>query len=211
MTERVVTGEDFDVRAATWDADPQKVERAHKTAAAIRTVVPDLATSRVLEYGCGTGLLGFALRPSVAEVTLADRSEGMLEEAKRKITASGMTNLTAVRLDLLSDPVPKERFDLICSLLTLHHVPDTAALLRAFHAMLPPGGRVCLADLDAEDGSFHGLDVDVHHGFDRAALGAQLEAAGFRRVLFQTVFEIEKARAVGVRRYSVFMVTAVRG
>ena len=199
---------DFDAKAATWDADPQKVARARRVAAFIAARVPDLAGRRVLEYGCGTGLLGFALRPRVAAVTMADSSEGMLEELRRKIAASGLDGLTPLRLDLATDPPPPDRFGLICSLMTLHHVPDTAGLLRAFRGLLEPGGVVGLSDLDAEDGSFHGAGVPVHHGFDRRALRAQLEAAGFRDVVFETVAEVEKGAAGTARRYPLFLVTA---
>jgi len=199
---------DFDSRAATWDADPRKVERARRTAEAIARRVPALAGRRVLEYGCGTGLLGFALRPQVAAVTMADSSPGMLEELGRKIAASGLSGLTPLRLDLATDPPPAERFDLICSLMTLHHVPDTAALLRAFRDLLTPAGVVCLADLDAEDGTFHPPGVEVHHGFDRGALAEKLDAAGFRDARFETVFEIAKETPGGARSYPVFLVTA---
>lgn len=199
---------DFDAKAATWDSNPQTVERARKVAEALAATVPGLGGRTVLEYGCGTGLLGFALRPHVAAVTMADASEGMLGELRRKIAASGLTGLRPLRLDLATDPPPAERFDLVCSLMALHHVPDTAGLLRAFRGLLAPGGMVGLADLDREDGSFHGPGVEVHHGFDRAELGEALRDAGFDGVRFQTVFEIARDGAAGPRRYPVFLATA---
>jgi hypothetical protein len=48
--------------------------------------------------------------------------------------------------------------------------------------MLGPGGRVCPADLDAEDGSFHGPEVEVHHGVARATVRTWLAAAGVAAV-----------------------------
>jgi 2-polyprenyl-3-methyl-5-hydroxy-6-metoxy-1,4-benzoquinol methylase len=202
---------DFDGRAATWDDDPMKVERATRVAAAIAARVPDLAERRVLEYGCGTGLLGFALRPAARAVTLADNSTGMLEVLRRKISASGLDGLTPLQLDLSTDRPPAGQFDLVCSLMALHHVPDTEGLLRAFHGLLSAGGVVSLADLDAEDGSFHGPEVDVHHGFDRTALARRLEAAGFRGAEFDTVFHVARDTPVGTRSYPVFLVTARKG
>jgi 2-polyprenyl-3-methyl-5-hydroxy-6-metoxy-1,4-benzoquinol methylase len=199
---------DFDARAATWDSDPQKVDRARRVAAAIADRVPALAGRRVLEYGCGTGLLGFALRPLVAAITMADSSPGMLEELRRKIAASGLGGLSPLRLDLSIDPPPAGRFDLICSLMTLHHVPDTAGLLRAFHGLLEPGGFVALADLESEDGSFHGVGEHVHHGFDGGLLRSQLEAIGYREVRVETVLEVRKETPRGARAYPVFLATA---
>ena len=94
--------------------------------------------------------------------------------------------------------------------MTLHHVPDTAHILTVFHDLLNPGGYLCIADLDQEDGSFHGIEVDVHHGFDRAELGRRTADAGFSDVQFQTVFSIAKARESGTRDYPVFLMTARR-
>jgi len=174
---------------------------------AIAGVVP-VGGQRILDYGCGTGLLGFALQPRAAHVTLADSSEGMLEVVREKITASGMTNVTALRLDLQVDPLPNDRFGLVCSLLALHHVPDTLELLRKFHTLLEPGGWVALLDLDQEDGSFHGPEVEVHRGFDRPAFGTELELAGFSRVKLSNAFEIQRGPERGGGRYSVFLAVA---
>lgn len=198
----------FDAKAATWDQDPQKVARAVTVANAIAQKIP-VAGSRVLEYGCGTGLLGFALQPLARTVTLADTSEGMLEVLRGKIATLGAGNLKPLRLDLLADGPGSETFDLVCSLMTLHHIPDTQGLLQAFHQVLAPGGWVALADLDAEDGAFHGPEVtDVHLGFDRGVLGRQLEAAGFGDIRFSTVFEITRGEGASARRFPIFLVVA---
>src|SRR5690606_42045723 len=45
----------FDEKAATWDDDPAKVERARVVADALRDAVPPGPTTRLLEYGAGTG------------------------------------------------------------------------------------------------------------------------------------------------------------
>jgi 2-polyprenyl-3-methyl-5-hydroxy-6-metoxy-1,4-benzoquinol methylase len=199
---------EFDAKARTWD-DENRNDRAQKVADAIAAAVPELPRARVLEYGAGTGLLAFALRGRAAHITLADSSREMLAVAREKIAAAGAGDLAVLPLDLTVDPPPTQPFDVICSLLVLHHVPDTAALLRTFHGMLPPGGALCISDLDAEDGSFHGHDAHVHNGFDRAALGRLLEAAGFRGVRFDTVGQVEKPPRSG-RFYPLFLAVARR-
>ena len=200
---------DFDRKALTWDQDPLKVERAVQTGRAIAQAVP-VEGRRVLEYGCGTGLLGFALQPWAAHVTLADSSEGMLRVLQEKIAASGLANLKPIRLDLQVDPLPEARFGLICSLMTLHHIPDTSGILRQFHDLLEPGGWVALLDLDLEDGSFHGPEVDVHHGFERGAFQAELERAGFSQVAISTAHVIQREPERGGGRYPVFLAVACR-
>jgi 2-polyprenyl-3-methyl-5-hydroxy-6-metoxy-1,4-benzoquinol methylase len=196
---------EFDARAGTWDQDPAKVARALTVGRAIAEALP-MAGLRVLEYGCGTGLLGFALQPEAAWVTLADTSEGMLAVLRAKIAVAGPANMTPLRLDLLAEAESEARYDLVCSLMTLHHIPDTQGILNRFCEVLAPGGWVALADLDAEDGSFHGPEAEVHRGFDREAFRAQLTQAGFRDIHLETVCEVEKDR----RRYPVFLAVARR-
>lgn len=196
---------EFDSRAATWDSDPMKVERAAKVAEAMRAALPLQPHMTALEYGCGTGLLSFALRDDFAHITLADTSQGMLNVLAAKIADAGIRTMTPLRLDLTTDPLPDSRFDVLYSLMVLHHIPDTDDLLRRFYALLRPGGWLAIADLDAEDGSFHtDGSTDVHFGFERAALQAQVEAAGFSGVAFVTAYRIPKNGRV----YPVFLLTA---
>ncbi len=201
---------DFDAKARTWDADEAKVERARRVAQEIARHVSLQPWMNVLEYGCGTGLLGFALQPSVGHVTFADSSREMIAVVREKIHAMRVENATALQVDLAVGALPSQRYHLVCALMTLHHVADTAGLLTRFRELLSPGGSVCVADLDREDGSFHGDGFQGHNGFDRGAFAAQLERAGFSDVRFTTAYEIEKVTAGGSRRYPVFLATATR-
>lgn len=199
---------DFDAKAQEWDNDPVKLERAAAVAAAIRNRVrlsPDLSA---LEYGCGTGLLSFALSRELGSITLADSSVGMLAVLREKIAASGADHLRPMRLDLTVDPLPAERYDLIYTLMTLHHVSDVDRILRDFHALLRPDGALCIADLDREDGSFHGAGFDGHHGFEREALRDQLARAGFGEIQFDTCYMMRKSQGEGAREYPVFLAVA---
>ena len=200
----------FDSKARQWDENPIFRERGLKIAEAIREAVPLHRQMSALDYGCGTGLLSFPLKDELGAILMADSSGGMLEVVREKIAAQGVTNMTTLQLDLLADPPPAQRFDLIVTAMTLHHVPDTDSILRVFHDLLNPGGYLCIADLDQEDGSFHGIKVDVHHGFDRADLSRRTAQAGFADVRFQTVFNIAKEHATGTRDYPVFLMTAQR-
>lgn len=211
MTQpRTLDAAHFDSRARQWDDNPVFVERGRKIAQAVREAVPLERTMHVLDYGCGTGLLAFPLKDEVGSMLLADTSTGMLEVAAEKIAAHGATHMRTAKLDLLSDPAPAETFDLIVTAMTLHHIPDTDRILHGFHALLNPGGHLCIADLDREDGSFHGIEVDVHHGFDRDALARRAAAAGFTDVQFRTVFNITREGGTGTRDYPVFLMSARR-
>lgn len=199
----------FDSRAKTWDDDPMKAARAEAVAREIRAQVELTPQMSALEYGCGTGLLSFALREQFKHLTLADSSSGMLAVLEEKIKAGAIDHMSALKLDLASDPLPRERFDLVHSLMTLHHIDDTDALLRALYALLKSPGYLCLADLDSEDGSFHGADFTGHCGFDRQTLQRQATEAGFRAIRCSTVFTIRKAVANGAEKdFPVFLLVA---
>ena len=200
----------FDQRAATWDANPMRAERANAIAAAMQKRLPLTPTTTAFEYGCGTGLLSFALQASLGQITLADTSDGMLAVLRDKIAAQGVSNMTPLKLDLLIDPLPETRYDLIYTMMTLHHIADTDAILRRFHALLHPSGWLCIADLDAEDGTFHTDEIVPHHGFDRAAFGAKAASAGFQQIDFSTVFRMTKEIAGQPKEFPVFFMTAKR-
>jgi SAM-dependent methyltransferase len=204
-------GRSFDERARDWD-DEEKVERARIVAAAIRAAVTPDDHTRVLEYGAGTGLATqFLAQGPLGPVTLADPSAGMREVMAEK-AADGRLPAGASIVDLALDDAekgdpPRGAFDLVVTVMALHHVPDPRAVLAGFGAVLARGGRLCIVDLVAEDGSFHAdTDFDVHDGFDEAELTAWLVDEGFEDVTFDTVHELDKDG----RSYPLFLATARR-
>jgi ubiquinone/menaquinone biosynthesis C-methylase UbiE len=201
----------FDERAKDWDSDPKKVERAYAVAEAIRRTIPLTTDLSALEYGCGTGLLSFALQADLGRITLADTSQGMLDVLAEKIAAAHVTNMRPLKLDLTTDPLPAERYQLTYSLLTLHHIQDTQAVLEKFHALLEPNGILLVADLDKEDGTFHtDGTTDIHLGFARMELQKQVEAAGFGEVTFTTAVILHKKVHDAEKDFPLFLMMARR-
>ncbi len=195
---------DFDREAAGWDNEPRRLKMAADVVSAIGRTVPLNPDMDLLDFGCGTGLVGLALRPRVASATCADTSRGMVEVVRQKATAGGMTGVTPLWLEDPDEVRIDGSFDVIVSAMTLHHVPDTAKLIGCLAGLLRPGGWICLADLDPEDGSFHTDPTGVyHHGFDREELCRILSAAGLADAGGQNAACIAKSD----RLYSVFLVT----
>lgn len=196
----------FDDRAATWD-DPVKIERAGVVARVVAEAVPLSPATRLLEYGAGTGLVTQALGDRIGAVTLADTSTGMRAVMAEKVASGALPRDARIwDVDLATEPPPDERFDIVVTVLTLHHIPDLAPVLRAFAALLDDGGHLCIADLESEDGSFHGEGFHGHHGFVRAELAALVEQAGFADVGFRPCGSVERPDGT----YPMFLATATR-
>ena len=200
----------FDERAKDWDSDPQKVERARAVADAIRKAIPLTTDMTALEYGCGTGLLSFALQSDLGQIMLADTSQGMLDVLSEKIAAAGVTNMHPIKLDLATDTVPASHFDLTYSLMVLHHIQDVKDMLAKFYAVLKPKGTLLVADLDKEDGTFHeqGRTDFFHLGFARDELQDMVDAAGFGDIRFSTAYVIRKKVNDTEKEFPVFLMVA---
>lgn len=204
----------FDEAAATWDAEPRRIELTIAVGEAILRQVQPTRGMDVLDYGCGTGLLGLFLLPHVRSVTGADSSPGMLNVMHDKIRSGGLQRMRTQQLDLERDPIPESRYHLIVANMVLHHVDHTETLLEAFYHLLLPGGAVAIADLDTEPGLFHGPDVAAsvfHHGFDRNTLKDRLYRTGFGDVKDVTAHVIHKSIAGGeIRGFPVFLIVGHR-
>lgn len=148
----------FDERAATWDDDPAHLERARVVAAAIRDAVPLDSSVRLLEYGAGTGLVSQALSDAVGPITVADTSAGMRKVMEDKVAAGVITDGRVWDLDLAAAALPEseERFDLIITVMALHHLSQVDPVLSNFATLLVQGAHLAIVDLDEEDGTFHG-------------------------------------------------------
>lgn len=197
----------FDERAAFWDI-PERIERAKFVAEAIINKVAMSSVNKALEYGCGTGLLSFALKDHAGDVTLADVSDGMLKVLSEKIIAAGAANFKTLKLDLITDPLPDEKYDLIYTLLTLHHIDDVKKILRQFHEILNENGFIAVADLDKEDGTFHGKGFTGHNGFDRNEFKSLVESCGFENISYQTPYIIKREVNGVIKNFPLFLMTA---
>ncbi len=190
----------FRTKAEDWDTRPTSVQISEGVCRAIEANVPLDPSMTVLDFGAGTGLLSARLAKRVEHVLAVDVSPAMLAKLAQKPELSG--KVEAFCQDLVEAPLGRQ-VDLVVSAMAMHHVEDTSALLRALYAHLLPGGRVALADLDTEDGSFHPKDVEgvFHHGFDRGRLAEQLTEAGFTGVRVESACEVTKEE----RRYPIFL------
>ncbi|HEX2956398.1 MAG TPA: class I SAM-dependent methyltransferase, partial [Chitinispirillaceae bacterium] len=190
----------FSEKAKTWEQDPVKVRNAKIFADEIINTIRKSSSLSGFEYGCGTGLVSFNLQPYLSKIILADSSKGMLEVASEKIISAQINNMSTLEIDLTSQKPGDEKFSIIYSLLTMHHIADVQKIFSTFYSMLESGGYLFIADLDKEDGSFHGKDFSGHNGFNRLEMKNWCVSAGFVDVEFKTITSIIRELADKTRK-----------
>ena len=183
---------EFDKKARDWDNNPMHWDRSETIAKNILEMIPVHNKMKALEYGAGTGILSFILSDKLGEITLMDNSKEMVEVMLEKTKTSEVKNLKPLFFDLEHFDYQGQKFDLIYLLMVLHHVSDTDLLLNKFYSMLNPGGYVAIADLYAEDGSFHGDGFTGHNGFDVTKLQKDLENIGFASVKSKNCYKVKR-------------------
>ena len=198
---------DFDKEATQWDANPGRVKLAHDVADSVIRETRPSQDMEALDFGCGTGLVTLKLQPLVGTITGMDSSRGMLGVLEAKVRDQKIGNVRTQFLDLEKGGTIAGRYHLIVSSMTLHHVPDPAGLIAQLAACLHSGGILAVADLETEDGSFHGDNTGVlHMGFDRGLVRGLFEQAGLTGVREVTAAVVEKdIEGKGRREFPVFL------
>jgi 2-polyprenyl-3-methyl-5-hydroxy-6-metoxy-1,4-benzoquinol methylase len=199
----------FDQEAAVWEEKPERVKIAKNVSQSMLKTIPFDSSMHVLDFGCGTGLISLAIQPHVQTITGIDTSQGMLKVFQNKVDTQHLLNVKIRYLDLEHEDTLSEKFHVIVSSMTLHHVPDTQKILDKFYQLLEPKGILALADLDREDGLFHQDNHGVfHHGFDRTALSHLFEKAGFRNTQVQTAAEtMRSVPNQDQRKFTIFLIS----
>ena len=95
----------FDKKAITWDTNPMHLERAKAVAVQLLKQCCVAEGCTALEFGCGTGLLGFTLLSHLHNLTFCDISKPMLEKVDKKIKQLEIKNAICFKADLSLSPI----------------------------------------------------------------------------------------------------------
>lgn len=195
----------FEGRAKDWDNN-SRIERSKMVAEKINEIIGNEKYNSIMEYGCATGLISLNLCDKFKKVTLMDSEKEMIKIVKEKLDKSKKSNVFPIQIDLMDKAYKGEKFDLIYTSLTLHHILDTKKIIKIFYNLLNEDGMLCIIDLDKEDGSFHinQKDFNGHNGFEHRYIESIFESVGFLNIKSDTFYNGQKIYKEKTIPYSLF-------
>lgn len=175
--------ETFDTMAKDFDNE-RRIKRSKMFADEIRMHITDGHCKKALEYGCGTGLVGFNLIRDFESIIFIDSSVNMIEQVKQKLLKLDKTPSYALCCDFLTDIPQDLTVDYIFASLVLHHIKDVKTILSRFYSILRNDGHLLVVDKVAIDGCVpeDPTESDVHNGFKLDELTELTKEVGFVQV-----------------------------
>ncbi len=189
----------YDAFSGQYEQGRDKGYHAFLDRAELRAILPNVAGKRVLEAGCGTGLLLDPVSQVAEQAIGVDLSFGMIQHARTR-------GLNVVQGDLTNLPFSDDQFDVIYSCKVLAHVPDIGRVLTELDRVTAPGGRLLLEFYNRH--SVRYLVRRLRPG--KATSGSQTDADVYTR--FDTQKEVANAAPAHwklVNRYGIRVVTVI--
>lgn len=128
----------YDLTAYMYDRRYMKIQR-EKYEAVLANIH---RAGRILDLGCGTGMLLMSLEKRAKFAVGVDMSAEMLGAAKKRATKTGLVLADADHL-----PFADESFDVVVSVTLLQNMPDPERTVRELVRVLQPGGKAIITSL----------------------------------------------------------------
>jgi ubiquinone/menaquinone biosynthesis C-methylase UbiE len=184
----------FDSWSRTYEHDraSRRLNEIQHEVIASLALRPD---DRLLDVGCGTGAAVREAAPQVKRGVGIDLSPGMLTRARE--LASGLDNVEFREVDV-SGPLPfaDGQFTAVMSTTAFHHFPKPEHAVREMARVLAPGGRLVIADANADMVVVRVLDFLLrrfqasHVGFPRPSrVAAMMTASGLEEPAVTTLWK----------------------
>ncbi|MFK5970597.1 MAG: bifunctional 2-polyprenyl-6-hydroxyphenol methylase/3-demethylubiquinol 3-O-methyltransferase UbiG [Candidatus Marithrix sp.] len=120
----------------------------------IEQYVESLANKKILDVGCGGGILAESMAQAGAEVIGIDMSETPLSVAKLHLHEVGLkVDYRQITIEQLAIESPNS-FDVITCMEMLEHVPDPASVVTACYKLLKPGGQAFFSTINRNPKSY---------------------------------------------------------
>jgi ubiquinone/menaquinone biosynthesis C-methylase UbiE len=177
----------FDRIAQHYDSEKQQA-LAQQILTVLKKEIGDCSQKVILDYGCGTGLIGLELAQVCKEIILMDPSVEMMKIVNDKIQHAELTNTQTIRGSFSTGKIPEIQADSIIVSLVLLHVPETQELLNHLYAALKDQGEIFVVDFDKNE---HVQHEKVHNGFNQKEWARKCELAGFKQMTSHTFYQGE--------------------
>ncbi|MEA2099268.1 MAG: class I SAM-dependent methyltransferase [Campylobacterota bacterium] len=192
----------FKERASEWDKGSTRVNGARVIADSISKKIDLDSSMKIMDFGVGTGLLGFEIAKVVDNIVGVDTSANMLKKLEEKNTKE--LSIKPHHGDIVKNKID-EKFDGIISSMTLHHVENLKLFFETIYENLNDNGFIAIADLELEDGTFHSDNDGVHHfGFDEKELHKIVSESGFKDINIENINTITKPH----KKFGIFLLIA---
>ncbi|MGE0056682.1 MAG: class I SAM-dependent methyltransferase [Dehalococcoidia bacterium] len=183
--EERIRGE-FTRQADAMTASPRFTDERRLTD--LRAVAALDASMRVLDLGCGPGIVSEPLAQDVGQLVGLDLTPEMLKRAAKRCTDAGRENAAFVLGNSKRLPFADASFDVVVTRSAIHHFDDPTTVLAEVARILRAGGRLVLSDVvsseDADESSLHNAletlrDPSHVRMLSRSVLLGELKRAGF--------------------------------
>jgi ubiquinone/menaquinone biosynthesis C-methylase UbiE len=138
--------------ANEYDSTLGKVKRHHKLLDLVVTLSSIQKGDRVLDIGCGTGLLPLKfLSKKPCKIVAIDSSAEMLKLFQDKILECNLSqSIECVQMSAEEMNFEPNQFDIVAATVALHHVKVKDPVIRHINHMLKAGGRFVVGEIDMD-------------------------------------------------------------
>ncbi|TPX48566.1 hypothetical protein SeMB42_g01501 [Synchytrium endobioticum] len=153
----------FDEKASSWDQRPEILDVADQVAKAIReTLSLDAKQATLLDFGCGTGNVSFALCPYIKSALGIDASNKMVEIFNQKAKLRNLEAFASIAVDIATEQGYQklkelnQKFDIIQSTSVFHHISDLNLVVARLATLLSANGSLLVVEMEPADAlAFH--------------------------------------------------------
>jgi predicted TPR repeat methyltransferase len=173
----------WDDVAADWDNEKSTGVYASKAFESLQNII-DVQGARVLDFGCGTGLLSERLSPLVKEIVALDSSEAMIEQLDKKELVNVEPVVDFLTRGLVAmHPAFRDQFDVVVASSVCSFLPNYSDVADIVYSLIDEGSYFVHWDWLSEK--------DEMGGMTKRHVHQVLTSVGFEDVVVTTPFAID--------------------